>query len=252
MRKILIIAAATLAISSVGAVLAQTSVDGLNLEAVEAKAKAHASDAADFVKGILDRQAHVSAEQTQQAQSIVQSANDQIARAAASAKPGGVSADGVDLDDLVAHAGQVVKPDDHSAPVFVAFASLSMPQDALSRLIADVSRAGGMVVFRGFSANGGGAFREGLAKAMPKDGMPHVGIDPRLFKAYHVEAVPTYVAASSSFELCSGPDCQTAPPPFDRITGNVTTHFALETMADGNGPGAPVAKAALKRLDGQE
>lgn len=252
MSKALIVAGTAAALSSVGVVLAQTTVDGLDLEAVEAKAKAHAADAADFVKGILDRQSHISSEQAQQAQAIVQSGADQTARVADTVKPGSGPTDGVDLDDLVAHAGQVVKPDDHAAPVFVAFASLSMPQEALSHLIADVSRAGGMVVFRGFSASGGGTFREGLAKAMPKGGTPHVGIDPRLFKAYHVEAVPTYVAASSSFDLCSGPDCQLSPTPFDRVTGNVTTHFALETMADGNGPGAPVAKAALKRLDAQE
>ena len=69
-----------------------------------------------------------------------------------------------------------------------------------------------------------------------------------LFRAYHVEAVPTYVAASTSFALCAAPDCASEPTPFDRLAGNVTTGFALETFADGNGPGSPVARLALKNL----
>jgi len=61
--------------------------------------------------------------------------------------------------------------------------------------------------------------------------------------------VPTYVVASSSFALCAEPDCMGEPTPHDRLAGNVTTHFALETFAQGNGPGAPAARLALAHLD---
>ncbi|KAG5722408.1 hypothetical protein E4T56_gene6564, partial [Termitomyces sp. T112] len=48
----------------------------------------------------------------------------------------------------------------------------------------------------------------------------HVSIDPRPFRAYGIEALPTYVSASSSYDLCSGEDCASKPTPFDRIAGN--------------------------------
>ena len=35
-------------------------------------------------------------------------------------------------------------------PMFIVFASLSMPEASLTRLIADTTKAGGVVVFRGF------------------------------------------------------------------------------------------------------
>ena len=80
-------------------------------------------------------------------------------------------------------------------------------------------------------------------------GSAHISIDPRLFRTYGIETVPTYVAASTSFDLCSGEDCASSPTPYDRIAGNVTTRYALETIAHGNGAGVPVARAALANLE---
>jgi len=133
--------------------------------------------------------------------------------------------------------------------MLIAFASLSMPPESLKQIIADVSKAGGMVVFRGFSPGGPKPFMNALHEAIGDTTSAHVSIDPRLFRAYGVETVPTYVAASSSFDLCTGEDCASSPTPYDRIAGNVTTHFALETIAQGHGPGALVAKTALANLE---
>lgn len=79
-----------------------------------------------------------------------------------------------------------------------------------------------------------------------------VGIDPRLFRAFAVEAVPTYVVASTDFELCDGFACTTAAPPHDRLSGNVTAEFALRTFAEGGGPGARIAAQHLARLEEQQ
>ena len=75
-----------------------------------------------------------------------------------------------------------------------------------------------------------------------------VGIDPRLFRAFGVEAVPTYVVSSSDFDLCDGFDCRTQVPPHDRMSGNVSVSYALETFAQGGGPGALLASQHLSRL----
>jgi conjugal transfer pilus assembly protein TrbC len=134
-------------------------------------------------------------------------------------------------------------------PMFMVFASLSMPQASLSRLIADTSKAGGVVVFRGFPGGSTKAFAEGLKRVVTDEGQEaHIAIDPRLFRAFKVEAAPTFVAAGREYELCDGLDCTSATPDHDRLTGNVTVEYALESFAGGKGPGAGVARVALTQL----
>ena len=67
-------------------------------------------------------------------------------------------------------------------------------------------------------------------------------------RAFDVTAVPTMVVSSSDFTPCDGLTCKTTPPPFDRIEGNVTVRYALETFAGENGPGALIARTALANL----
>jgi conjugal transfer pilus assembly protein TrbC len=68
-------------------------------------------------------------------------------KAEAAARAKAPTGDPVDLDALVADAGRSMAPSPQSAPMLIAFASLSMPPESLKRMIADVSKAGGMVVF---------------------------------------------------------------------------------------------------------
>ena len=123
-----------------------------------------------------------------------------------------------------------------------------MPPATLKQLIADTARAGGVVVFRGFPNNSAKEFVSRLGQVVQKGDMPNIGIDPRLFRAFDVQAVPTYVAVSSTFDLCAGFHCQTKVPPHDRIEGNVTVDYALNTFAEANGPGARIASVALGNL----
>ncbi|MEB3025905.1 TrbC family F-type conjugative pilus assembly protein, partial [Parvimonas sp. M13] len=76
-----------------------------------------------------------------------------------------------------------------------------------------------------------------------------VGIDPRLFRAFNIDAVPTYVVVSTDFKPCDGFNCQTPVPPHDRMTGNVTPAYALRTFAQGGGAGAAIAKVYLASLE---
>ncbi len=115
--------------------------------------------------------------------------------------------------------------------------------------IADTARAGGVVVFRGFPNNSMKLFTQAIARVVERqDEYDNIGIDPRLFRAFEVRAVPTYVVVSSDFDLCAGFSCRTAVPPFDRIIGNVTVDYALSTFAEGGGPGAAVARVGLANL----
>src|SRR3546814_15668924 len=81
-------------------------------------------------------------------------------------------------------------------------------------------------------------FSQALGKIVDReDDFANIGIDPRLFRAFDVQAVPTYVAVSSDFDLCAGFSCRTKVPPHDRMIGNVTVEYALSSFAEGNGPG---------------
>lgn len=155
----------------------------------------------------------------------------------------------IDFDEIVEGAARNSAVPAGDAPQFIAFASLSMPPASLRRLIEDTSRAGGVVVFRGFPNNSAKEFVARLGKVVSKDQMASVGIDPRLFRAFGIQAVPTYVAVSSDFDVCAGFVCQTLVPPHDRLAGNVTVEYALSSFAQANGPGARIAQVALRNLD---
>jgi conjugal transfer pilus assembly protein TrbC len=105
-----------------------------------------------------------------------------------------------------------------------------------------------VVVFRGFPNNSAKDFVARLSKVVDQGQLASIGIDPRLFRAFEVQAVPTYVTVSSDFDLCAGFSCQTKLPPYDRMIGNVTVEYALTTFAEGNGPGARIAAVALSNM----
>ena len=150
---------------------------------------------------------------------------------------------------MVADAGTMASEGLGEAPRFIAFASLSMPPAALRAMADDVARAGGVVVLRGLPGGSAKTLTAALAKVAGDGGkLDAVGIDPRLFRAFGIEAVPTYVVTSSDFDLCDGFDCRTQVPPHDRMSGNVSVSYALETFAQGGGPGALLASQHLARL----
>lgn len=154
-----------------------------------------------------------------------------------------------DFDRLVTDTASFDEGRIGDAPRFIAFASVSMPVPALKAMIADVAQAGGVVVFRGFPQGSAKALTAALLKVSGTEDLPaSVGIDPRLFRAFKIDAVPAYVVTASDFDLCDGFDCATNVPPHDRMTGNVSAEYALSTFASGNGPGARLADLHLQKL----
>ena len=222
------------------------NVQGLDVQAARARADVQMQEQAAFAREIAKR----GSEMKTQAAEAAQAASRNRYR------PGGshrVGANGVDLDELLASADGAVKAGRGTKPRFIAFASLSMPAPSLKQMMHEVGAAGGVVVFRGFPDNSARAFLAGVSKSVDKGvGLHGVGIDPRLFRAFDVQSVPTYVVTSSDFQPCDGFHCQTELPPYDRLSGNVTPGYALSTIAEGRGPGAAVARvylAALKKVD---
>ena len=127
-----------------------------------------------------------------------------------------------------------------------------MPQASLKRLIADTAQAGGVVVFRGFPDNSAKAFVKQLGAVVSRDDMTSIGIDPRLFRAFNIEAAPSFVMLSTEFSPCDGFDCTSEVPPHDRIAGNISVGEVLETFVSGKGPGAELARLHLRQLSREE
>lgn len=232
-----------LGIALVSAAVAQT-VEGIDVGAIKRQTQAEMMDAEAFVADVLDRGRPFEPD----AEEVRTNGLAAVATIRPEDLPQGAKGD-VDFDALIAGAAANAEAPEDSGPLFIVFASLSMPKETLGRLIADAARAGGVVVFRGFPGNDAKAFAHGLKAVLSNpEQQAHIAIDPRLFRAFGVSAVPTYVAVSSDFELCSGLNCVSKVPAHDRMLGNVTLEYALESFADGRGPGAGIAAVALARF----
>lgn len=250
MRRGRILLAGFAAVATLGglsALFAQ-SVDGLDIEAIKRRAAELQADAESFANHVRNRgDAHRA-----EAEQVREEGMDALRGLADLDLPTGPQG-AIDFDELVTSAGANATSPRGSAPLLIVFASLSMPEESLKRLIADTTRARGVVVFRGFPDNSAKRFTTAIAKLVKDEAdSASIGIDPRLFRAFDVRAVPTYVAVSSDFDLCDGFSCKTQVPPFDRLVGNVTLDYALSSFAEGKGPGAAVASTALSNLRGKE
>ena len=243
MRTGHLLVAACLAVAGMSALIAQT-VDGLDLEAVKRRVAEQATDATALAEQVKSRGDAFRAD----AEETAKAGQKALQRVAKTELPKGRTV-AIDFDELVAGAAHNAAVPRGEAPQLIVFASLSMPPASLKPLIADTARAGGVVVFRGFPGNSAKAFTTALARSIGDDrALANIGIDPRLFRAFAIEAVPAFVVVSSDFDLCAGLNCRSAVPPHDRVTGNVTLDYALSTFADGQGPGARVAAVGLARM----
>ena len=234
---------------ALGGALAQTAAPDIDLEAIRARAANNAGEADALAASARERAKAVTTEASQSAEDG--KANGQRY---AGMVPRPAAADATfDFDKMVADAGDMAMQGMGEAPRFIAFASLSMPPQALRQMMDDVTRAGGVVVFRGLTQGSAKGLTDALGKVLkPGERMDGVGIDPRLFRAFGVTEVPAYIVTASDFDLCSGFDCTAQVPPFDRMTGNVTARFALETFSEGGGPGARIARQHLARFERQD
>lgn len=228
--------------AGVSALVAQ-KVDGVDIQAIKRQTASIQADAEAFVSHVKDR-----GDAFREDALAVQAGGTANMRKIATANlPDGPNGS-IDFDEIVSGAAANLEDGGRGAPRFIAFASLSMPPASLRQMVQDTARAGGIVVFRGFPGNSMRAFAVKLAKVVDEKDFSNIGIDPRLFRAFDVAAVPTYVAVSSDFDPCSGFNCRTNVPPYDRMTGNVTVQYALVSFVDGNGPGARIAAVALSNL----
>lgn len=235
--------------AAIAGAAAQTASSDLDLEAIRARAANQSAESDALVASARARAERLTDEAKASAASAEAHGKRFVGDAVKAKRSPGTDII-FDFDKMLADAGSMTSESMGEAPRFIAFASTSMPPAALRAMIDDVPRAGGVVVLRGLPQNSAKALTAALSKvAKPGEQLDGVGIDPRLFRAFGIEAVPAYVVTGSDFDLCDGFDCVGPLPPHDRMIGNVTAGYALETFARGGGPGALLAAQHLARLE---
>lgn len=124
------------------------------------------------------------------------------------------------------------------------FVSASIPKSSLKDLMVQAQQVGGILVFRGVI----GSIRntQQFLGSLAKENVSAV-IDPRLFDIFQVKVVPTFVVLAKRPGDCDGSDCNTTPL-HDRISGNITLHYALEKISEGDGNAKEIAKKFLVRM----
>ena len=140
---------------------------------------------------------------------------------------------------------------DHPAMADVLiFTSLSVPAASWRQWARDAAATGAPLVLRGVAG-------DGLAETAKRIGdrlggtEAGVAIDPRPFRLFGIERVPTVVVVPGGVPACKSRGCSDDPvPPHDLVTGNVGLVAALETVAAEGDAGRAVARAYLERLTG--
>ncbi|WP_422346026.1 type-F conjugative transfer system pilin assembly protein TrbC [Parasphingorhabdus sp.] len=243
--------------ASTGFAAAQSvNSEPLDVEAIRASAKTYAAEAEALAENVRLRSENLrsDARQTQDQARANHQRYTKTVEGEHSASRDNKKDEVFDFDRMISDHAKMVEAKLGDAARFIAFASLSMPPQSLKKLVRDTSAAGGVTVLRGFP---GGSAKQltKMLTAMASNGeqLSALGIDPRLFRAFDIKAAPSFVMASSDFTLCDGFDCKSAVPPHDRMSGNVSVEYALETFAGGAGPGSRLAALHLARLtDGAE
>ncbi|WP_230976262.1 type-F conjugative transfer system pilin assembly protein TrbC [Pseudothauera nasutitermitis] len=112
-------------------------------------------------------------------------------------------------------------------PALLVFASLSMPEATLARLLEQAERAHALIVLRGFM---NGSLRDTAARVQRLIGgrQAAVQIDPLAFDRFAVTRVPSFVLVRDGTRpaACAGGACPPAGA-FARTAGDVSLDYAL-------------------------
>lgn len=166
----------------------------------------------------------------------------------------------IDFSNLLAGAASIADVKDTPPPSIgvMVFVSFSIPEPALKDLVVDAREAGVPVVLQGFVDGSLEQTARRMADLIGHTDGPDaqaealggVIIDPRAFRVFDVNHVPTFISTAHPLPDCDGLNCSAPPPPHDRIAGNMSLAAALDALAR-EGTSAPSqAIAARARLEG--
>lgn len=137
------------------------------------------------------------------------------------------------------------------------FVSFSMPKHSLKQLVVDAAKAGVPIYIRGFW-NGSLAetvkfssrlFDNSDAETQDKELLGGLLIDPRMFRIFQVDHVPTFLAFEGSLPDCDTLQCNVNMPEHDRLSGNISLKKALKTLANSGNVASEAVTLSLTRLE---
>ncbi len=121
-------------------------------------------------------------------------------------------------------------------PSLIVFVSLGMPKHSLQQWNLQVTKAGGVLVLRGFVNNSMKQTVKKITEVLGKEPQGGFSIDPEKFKQFNIKVVPTVLVASNDNS-------------FDKVSGDVSLTYALEKIV-ADGEHGKVAEVWLKKLQG--
>lgn len=159
----------------------------------------------------------------------------------------------VDLEAIArSYERKPAQPEESAAdpvPSLIVFVSLDMPEASLKRLVEDAERARAVLILRGLRNRSLKATTQAI-QAINGTHKTAWQIDPRLFEAYDVKAVPVTVlmdpTTMPSDPQCGAPGCLKAR--HVRLTGDVSLEHALRSMEGADPVLRPLAHQHLQRL----
>ncbi|HIH2751027.1 TPA: type-F conjugative transfer system pilin assembly protein TrbC [Burkholderia lata] len=151
------------------------------------------------------------------------------------------------LDDVLAQYNQV--KDGHRpykpGTDLLIFVSFSMPKDKLMELARQAKETGAVMIVRGFK-NGSLLATKQAAFDVNQHAKVAWEINPNLFKAFQIKAVPAFVIANSHAEDVLDNGCS-PDATYSSVSGDISVEIALEELRLHAQP--EIAKEASKRLD---
>ena len=134
---------------------------------------------------------------------------------------------GIDIEQLARQYEQ--KAMDRRSEELMIFASFTMPEASLKRLVNQANRVGASVVLRGFKNN---SIRETTRAihALKEQG-GNVLVNPNAFTKYKIEAVPTFVLTRATAADAVDEQGCALPDTYVSVAGDVSLDHALDVVS---------------------
>ena len=154
------------------------------------------------------------------------------------------------IDRALERADGDVGPGGAPTAEVLLFTSLAVPAASWRTAARDAARINAPLVLRGVATGSLPDTARQIAGRLG-DAKAGVAIDPRLFHLFGIARVPAVVVVPGRVPPCRSRGCaDDDPPPFDRVSGNLSLAAALEAVAAEGNAGRATARRHLATLRG--
>ena len=154
------------------------------------------------------------------------------------------------IDHALKHVVSDAGPGGAPTAEVLLFTSLAVPAASWRASARDAARIGAPLVLRGVVEESLPATARRIAARLG-GANAGVAIDPRLFRLFGIARVPAVVVVPGGVPPCRSRGCaDDVPPPFDRVSGNLSLAAALEAVAAEGDAGRATARRHLATLRG--